>query len=54
MKCLKILLLCGALLIAGCSAKSLNPGAKSVIISPNKPNNSCTYIGPVHGNQVDW
>jgi hypothetical protein len=55
MKHLKILLLSSALLATiSCAAKPLNSGAASVTVTPNKPDSSCRYIGPVNGDEGGW
>ena len=52
---MKILLLSGALLATiGCAAKPLNSGAASVKVAPTKADSSCTYVGPVSGDEGGW
>lgn len=38
-------------LLCGCAAKPLVPGAESVFLSNDKPSGECTYLGEVHGSQ---
>ena len=38
-------------LLVGCSAKELNPGAQTVIITNTPPSKDCQYLGEVSGSQ---
>ncbi|ASK79880.1 hypothetical protein CF386_10020 [Paraphotobacterium marinum] len=37
--------------ISGCAAIKLNPNAKNVIVTPEKPDKDCKYLGSVSGDQ---
>ena len=41
-------------LLAGCSAKPLVPGANLVMLSNEKPAEKCKYVGEVVGGQGNW
>ena len=43
-----------AILLAGCAAKALNPGASKVLVNSRAPNKTCKFLGQVHGNQGDF
>jgi Domain of unknown function (DUF4156) len=48
------LLVVGAALLFGCAAKGLLPGAEKVLITNEKPPDTCTFLGEVVGSQGNW
>jgi len=42
------------LVLAGCQATTLNPGAEKILLSPNPPPKGCKYVGEVTGNQGNF
>lgn len=43
-----------SLVLSGCAAKALNSGAERVMLSNDKPKDSCTFVGEVIGGQGNW
>ncbi len=37
--------------LTGCSAIPLNPNAERVLVSPDKPDSNCKFIGQIRGSQ---
>jgi hypothetical protein len=52
MKRFLIILMAAAL--AGCAAKSLNPGAERVMLVNSAPSENCKFVGEVYGGQGNW
>jgi len=50
----KILVTSILLVLAGCAAKSINPGAQTVMLSNDKPAENCSFVGEVTGGQGNW
>ena len=49
-----ILILVATLMLLGCSAISLKPGAEKVLITDTKPADGCKFLGEVVGNQGNF
>jgi len=48
------LLVVGAALLFGCAAKRLLPGAEKVLITNERPSETCIFVGEVVGSQGNW
>jgi hypothetical protein len=42
------------LVLLGCAAKSLKPGAEKVFVSNEKPGKKCKFVADVTGGQGNW
>jgi hypothetical protein len=43
-----------AMIISGCAAKAVRPGAEKIFLSNEKPESDCTFIGEIVGGQGNW
>jgi hypothetical protein len=51
---LKVLIAAVVVLLTGCAAKALVPGAERVFVSNDKPTGDCEFLGEVIGGQGNW
>src|SRR5712671_1710566 len=42
------------MLTSGCAAKQLLPGAEKILVTSERPSESCAYVGEVVGSQGNW
>lgn len=50
----RFILVFATILISGCAAKTLLPGAERVFLSNDAPPGNCEFIQEVHGGQGNW
>ena len=51
---MRTMLLTLVIVICGCAAKPLAPGAEKVFLSNDKPSAECEYLGEVNGSQGNY